>query len=290
MLDLALGSSEGARVLGEAGEAIGLDLAALARRGGQAIFRNALAQPLLAASEVATWAALRQALPTPVLFAGYSLGELAAHGCAGALFAGQLAKLAQRRAALMDASADPSGLVALRGLPVARVIALCEALGAEVAIANGPDHCVVGGLLPVLAALELAARSAGATTVQRLPIGVAAHTSLLAGAVGPFAEALLASGITGPSVTVLAGVDAAAIRDRTAAVAALSLQLARRIEWSRCLASAAEMGVTVFLELGPGNALARMVQEVLPGVRVRSVSEFRTLEGVARWVERAMAG
>jgi [acyl-carrier-protein] S-malonyltransferase len=44
------------------------------------------------------------------------------------------------------------------------------------------------------------------------------------------------------------------------------------------------MGCTVFLELGPGAALARMVAETLPGAEARSVDGFRTVEGVARWV------
>jgi [acyl-carrier-protein] S-malonyltransferase len=44
----------------------------------------------------------------------------------------------------------------------------------------------------------------------------------------------------------------------------------------------------VFLDLGPGSALARMASEALPGAAVRSVVEFRTLDGVARWVGAAL--
>lgn len=285
MLDLALGTTAGADVVRRASGAAGLDLAALARRGGAETLRNAVAQPLLCAVELATWAALRDALPPPRLFAGYSLGELAAHGCAGALGAEDVVALAARRAALMDAAsgAAPGGLVAVRGLPLARAEALARGAGAEVAIVNAPDQLIVGGPDAALRAVARGAEAAGAR-VQRLCVDVPAHTPALASAVGPFAEALAASALRDPAVPVLAGISAEPVRDRAAAIAALSRQLAERVEWGRCLAAAAEMGCTVFLELGPGSALSRMVAEGLPGAEARSADEFRTVEGVARWV------
>jgi [acyl-carrier-protein] S-malonyltransferase len=289
MFDLALGDPRGAAVAARAGAAAGLDPLAVARRAGADLFRNAVAQPLLCAAELATWAALRDAVPPPRVIAGYSLGELAAYGCAGALSTEEVVALAARRAALMDGAAPPgSGLVALRGLALGRAEELASAAGAEIAIANGPDHCVAGGDAAALDRLDERARAAGATTVQRLPVGVPAHTSLLAAAVAPFSAALAASRLGDPAVPVLAGVSGAPVRTRADAIATLSTQLARRIEWARCLLAAAEMGCTVFLELGPGTALARMASETLPGVAARSVSEFRSIDGAARWVEAAL--
>jgi [acyl-carrier-protein] S-malonyltransferase len=112
---------------------------------------------------------------------------------------------------------------------------------------------------------------------------VPAHTPWLAGAVGPFAAALAAAPLRDPAFPVLAGVSGAPVRTRADAVAALSAQLARRLEWARCLQAAAELGCTVLLELGPGAALARIAAEVVPGVEARSVADFRTVTGVARW-------
>jgi [acyl-carrier-protein] S-malonyltransferase len=45
----------------------------------------------------------------------------------------------------------------------------------------------------------------------------------------------------------------------------------------------------VFLELGPGSALTRMVGEALPGAEARSVEDFRTLGGITRWVANRLA-
>jgi [acyl-carrier-protein] S-malonyltransferase len=289
MLELALGSAPGAATVARAAAALGWDPVARVRAGGPALFENAVAQPLVALAELATWAALREGLPGPRLHAGYSLGELAAYGCAGALAPEETVALAAARARVMDAAAPAGGgLVALRGLSLARAEALARAAGAEVAIANGPDHCVVGGDGAALAAIERSAAAAGATTVQRLPVGVPAHTALLAAAVAPFAAALERSALADPPLPVLAGVSGAPVKTRAAAVAALSAQLAHRFEWGRCLAAAGEMGCTVFLELGPGSSLARMAAEAVPHARARSVADFRSLEGVLRWTRAAL--
>jgi [acyl-carrier-protein] S-malonyltransferase len=288
MLDLALASPRGAGVVARGAAVLGSDPTARVREGGPGLFANAEAQPLVCLAELATWEALRDAIPPPRVFAGYSLGELAAYGCAGALAPEDVVGLAVRRAALMDGAApEGSGLVALRGLTLPQAADLARSCGAELAIVNGPDHCVVGGGAAAIAEVERRAAAQGAAAV-RLPVGVPAHTSLLAPAVAPFAEALARSPLGAPSVPVLAGMTGALVKSRADAIAALSGQLAHTIQWERCLAIAAELGCTAFLELGPGSALARMAAEAVPGAAVRSVAEFRTLSGAARWVEAAL--
>jgi [acyl-carrier-protein] S-malonyltransferase len=288
MLELAAASPSGAEVLRRCAGALGWDPLARARAGGAPVFANAVAQPLVCAAELATWAALQAALPAPTLVLGYSLGELAAYGCAGALAPADAVALAVARAAAMDAEAPPgSGLLALRGLGLARAEALAAAAGAQIAIVNGPDHVVAGGAAEALAALEARAPAAGATAV-RIPVCVPAHTDLLRGAVAPFAAALGRSPLAAPAVPVLAGATALPVTTREGAVAALAAAVGTRIEWSRCLAAAAEHGCGVFLELGPGGALARMAADVVPGAAARSVADFRSVEGIARWVAREL--
>ena len=304
MLDLAAATPAGAEVLRRCAAVLGWDPvarapagapeaagipepgSAAAGTGDASLFTNAVAQPLVCAAEVATWAALRVALPAPTLVLGYSLGELAAYACAGALAPEEAVRLAVERAAAMDAVAPAgAGLLALRGLSLPRAEALAAEAGAELAIVNGPDHVVAGGTAAALAALEARAPAAGATAV-RIPVPVPAHTSLLRAAAPPFAAALGRSPLRAPAVPVLAGTTALPVTTRDGAIAALSAAVADRIEWARCVAAAAEHGCTVFLELGPGAALAKMAGELLPHAAVRSVADFRSVAGVARWVER----
>jgi [acyl-carrier-protein] S-malonyltransferase len=238
-------------------------------------------------TELATWAALRGRVAAPLAFAGYSVGELASYACAGALDASELARFAQTRAASMDAAnAKPSGLVALRGLPRAEVKALCAGHAAWIAIANGDDAFVVGGDSTILDELAKRARAHGAQ-ITCLKVGVASHTPHLDSAVGPFRLALEQSTLRAPDIPVIAGIDASWVTSRAKAIATLSTQLAKTIEWARCLETLYERGARVFLELGPGTALARMVREQLPSdAFARSVSEFRTIDGVVAWLRR----
>lgn len=286
MLDLIAGHPAAEEVLTQGADALGTHVREWLAQP-ERIDANAIAQPLLCLTELATWSALRDRVAQPRAFAGYSVGELASYACAGALDAGELARLAQTRARLMDsASSKPGGLIALRGLRRAEVTALCAGRAAWIAIANGDDAFVVGGETDALDAL---AAEAGARRSQTtfLKVGVASHTPLLASAVGPFGATLEASALRAPDVPVVAGVDASWVTSRATAVATLAAQLAAPIEWGRCLGTLCERGCRVFLEMGPGGALSRMVREHLGSdVEARSVGEFRSLGGVVRWLER----
>ena len=256
--------------------------------GAEDRFDNAQAQPLLCAASLAQWQGLRDCVPAPTLIAGYSIGELAAHAIAGSFDAATCLALAAQRARLMDsASPADAGLQAVLGLERHVLQPLCDLHGAHVAIANGHDHFIVGGTHASLQRLADAARAQGAD-IRLLPVRVPAHTPLLAAAVAPFAAALDASPLQAPRLPLLAGIDARPVRDRATAVNTLSLQLAQTIEWAQVMRQAFERGARVFLQLGPGNALARMVAPAYPCCEVRAVEEFQSLEGAAAWVRSAL--
>lgn len=285
MFDLLAGHPRGRDTIAEANAAAGFDMVAYARTSPD-IFRNAVAQPLICVCELAAWAVLAPLLPAPPLIAGYSVGELAAYGCAGSLTPFETVRLAGERAALMDAaSREPAGLVALRGLTRGKLEPLCTRWRVEIAIANGEEHFIVGGLADALTALAAEATQMGASA-QRLPVAVAAHTSLLADAAPGFRQALERSSFANPSIPVLAGVSGSLVNDRESAIDVLSAQLCTTVLWSACMDAAFERGCRVFLELGPGNALARMMRDRFPEIAARSVSEFRHLDAVADWVGR----
>jgi [acyl-carrier-protein] S-malonyltransferase len=251
---------------------------------------NAIAQPLVCAYQLAAWAALRDRLPQPSALAGYSVGELAAYGCAGALPPAQVIRLACDRAQKMDkAFAGDSAMTALRGLKLSDVEALCATFGIEISIINGADRLIVGGALKAVEACEEAALARGAK-VSRLAIHIPSHTRLMRPAVAPFHEQLADAEWQPPLATVMRGTDGARILQPAKARDALSTQLAQTINWAACLDSMNEAGCTVLLELGPGDGLSRMARERLPHIPARSLSEFHTLEGVVGWVSRALEG
>jgi [acyl-carrier-protein] S-malonyltransferase len=252
------------------------------------MFQNRVAQPAIVAATLAMWEALRERVPAPALVAGYSIGELAAYGVAGALPAANAVALAATRAALMDqaAAAHPhQAMAALSGLTVERARALARQAGFDIAIVTGGDSCIAGGLDANLPALEQSVLAAGAR-LQKLPVEIASHTPLMADAVAPFAAALAAALCEPQRCPVLSGIAAIRILGKEEAVDHLSRQLAQTIAWSGCMDAAVEAGVTVALELGPGAALSRMMQAQHPDVACRSASEFRSIEGIVKWLGR----
>lgn len=277
-------------VLEQAAEITGLDLPLeLQRRPDAARFENAFAQPLICAAVLATWQALRNDLPEADLVLGYSVGELAAYGVAGALDTRAVLQLALQRARLMDqASEAGSGLLAILGLDQAIVEQLCTECGAELAAINGPRHIVAGGTIPVLEQLRAAARTAGAKLTRLLDVRVASHTSLLASAVPRFARALRAANMIDPPVPLLAGVDASVVRHSEAGIAALSNALSRPLVWRQCMQTACQSGRRVFLEIGPGRALSRLLCDAYPRAVVRAVEDFPGLRAAADWVHREL--
>ncbi|HEL7752050.1 MULTISPECIES: malonate decarboxylase subunit epsilon [Stenotrophomonas] len=273
-------------VLDATSELLGRDVFAAATADDR--FDNVQAQPLLCAASLAHWQGLREVLPTPTVIAGYSIGELAAHAIAGSIDAATCLALSAQRAHLMDAaSPDDAGLQAVLGVDRIATQRLCDAHGAFIAIASGYDHFIVGGAWRSLHALAEDAQSHGAE-IRPLPVHVPAHTPLLAGAVAPFAAALEAASLQAPRLPLLAGIDARPVRDRATMVHTLSAQLAQTIEWAQVMRQAFERGARVFLQLGPGNALARMIAPAYPCCEVRAVEEFHSLEGAAAWVHSAL--
>ena len=71
------------------------------------LFSDLSGQILCCTQTLAAWAALDAVRPARAVIAGYSIGELAAWGCADALDELSILRLAQRRAAVMDAPPPP---------------------------------------------------------------------------------------------------------------------------------------------------------------------------------------
>jgi [acyl-carrier-protein] S-malonyltransferase len=278
MFDLARSDARAAALL----DACGLDAL-----DPDTLFENRTAQPAVVGATLAMWEALKFRLPAPALVTGYSVGELSAYGVAGALAPQDAIRIAGTRARVMDAAVTSAqALVAIGGLAVDRVRALVEAEGYAIAIVTGHDTCIAGGLEAGLDRLDRSVTSAGGR-LQRLPVGIASHTPLLAAAVAPFAAVLQAADFQPQACPVLSGIGAEPVIGKARAIETLTRQLAETIVWDACMDAAAEAGVTVALELGPGAALARMLQARHPHIACRSVADFRSIDGIVAWVGRA---
>ncbi|MFZ6815489.1 ACP S-malonyltransferase [Undibacterium sp. Rencai35W] len=252
------------------------------------IFANQYAQPLIVTSQMAIWNLLKDRIPAPNLVAGYSIGELSAYGIAGMLDARQIVGLARQRAQLMDACRNPQHaqiMVAVNGVQLRQVRNLIQDRGFEIAIINADDALILGGIADQFTKLETELVAQGAK-VQQLPVHIASHTSCLRNACQPFHEKLQVCDFNIGTCPVISGKDGSQIYGKHAAVTQLSHQLLETIHWHDCMDAFAENGISVALELGPGAALSRMLQARHPQIVCRSVSEFRSVDGIIQWLSR----
>lgn len=247
---------------------------------------NRIAQPLMVAATLAAWHVVQSVLPAPALVAGYSIGELSAYGVAGSLDGREALRIAAARAQAMDAckaGQPPQAMLAVSGLGAAALASLLPAGRAHVAISTGAASFVVAGWADAMPSLEQALRSAGAQ-VTLLPVQVASHTPLMGAAVPSFRALLQASAFDPPRMPVVAGISGELVTAIDAAQRMLSRQVAERIRWDDCMDACVEAGAEIVLELGPGSALTRIFHARHPQIACRSLADFRTVEGLRRWM------
>ena len=246
--------------------------------------RNGNAQTLLTGLALAAWAQLAPLVPPPAAVAGYSVGELAAFSAAGVIDAGAAAALAPQRAEAMDrcAARAPGGLLAVSGLSEQKLEQLRIDAGLELAIRNGNASVVLGGPIAALNDAERMALAAGAQCT-RLRVNVASHTPWMREAAESFSLVLAQVPFHAPRAVLFSNAGDR-IRDAGSARVALAAQIAQTVRWDECMENIMARQVRCVLEVGPGQALARMWNQRHPGVPARACDDFRSAAAVAAWL------
>jgi [acyl-carrier-protein] S-malonyltransferase len=256
-----------------------------------AMYANRAAQILCVTQALAARAVLADIIPVRHIVAGYSVGEVAAWGVAGLLSADQAISLASVRAEIMSrASGAGDGLASVRGLLYDTVARLAHETQAEIAIVNPNDVFVVGGSEAAVRNFCEAALAAGALRAAPIRVGVASHTSRLAAAVAPFRAAIAAHHPANPpaGVVLLSALDGSAVCEAVSGAEDLARQISTSLHWSACLHAAVERGAGLFVELGPGRALAEMAHAAHPDIPARSFDDFRSADGLRSWIRRSL--
>lgn len=250
-----------------------------------ALAANRVAQPLIFGLQMTLWAELQAELPCPVCVAGYSLGEMAACAAAGVFTASEGIGLCRQRAELMDTAAgDACGMAAILGLDATAVATIASAGGVSVAIRNGPRHFVVAGPRAAVAAATATAERQGATRTVLLAVQTPSHTARLQPASERFAALCADYPDARLAFPVVGAIDGIPALTRRAALAALARQISTPLDWLATMTTVIEMQPDAVLEIGPGNALCRLLAEVAPALPARATDDFRSTAGILGWI------
>jgi [acyl-carrier-protein] S-malonyltransferase len=247
---------------------------------------NKFSQPLTIATSIANWTVLKEYLPAPTLFMGYSAGEVSALGCAQDSNLSQIAKLTHIRCKTMeDFSPSRSGLLAIKGINKIDLLELIDNKSIYIAIINAYDHFIVGGSEMELILLEDLMYSRG-TWYKRLNVSVPSHTPLLKSATVQFLSEMNNQSYSNNDLhlPIVQGINGMPSNKFDIAIKSIGNAISQTIYWNQCMQFVIDSGVNVVLELGPGNSLSKLFTEFSPSISARSVSDFRTPEGVRNWL------
>jgi malonyl CoA-acyl carrier protein transacylase len=208
--------------------------------------------------------------PAADMFAGHSLGELAALVAGGALDAPEGLRLAVTRGRLMEeaAEASPGGMLAVLG-GGDEVRELATELQLTVANDNAPGQVVLSGASEAISSARKQLRADGLKAI-RLPVAGAFHSPLMESVVAPFRAALDKVEFRRPRVPVFSSTAAAPFDD---ARAGLLAALTEPVLWRDTLAAMRAAGARAFLESGPGDVLTGLVRRTLTDVEATSLAE-----------------
>jgi malonyl CoA-acyl carrier protein transacylase len=203
----------------------------------------------------------------PSWLAGHSLGEYNALLAAGTFDFLTGLRLVQKRGELMS-QARNGGMGAVIGLDagaVAKVIQDNALTTLDVANFNTPVQTVVSGPVEDIKRAGDFFDKAGAQLYMPLQVSAAFHSRYMADASKAFADFLAPMTFVAPRIPVVANVTAQPYPATNASEAVKSMlvnQITHSVQWTQSVRFLMTQGVTQFTEVGPGNVLTRMVQQI----------------------------
>ena len=276
--DLADNFSVAKQAFAEANDAVGFDLAKLCFEGPEDDLKlTANTQPAILAVSVAALRVLQAETGLrPAFAAGHSLGEYSALVCSGALsFADALRTVRQRGSFMQEAVPVGTGaMAAMLGIERGELEAICaDAAQGEVvspANFNSPGQIVIAGHAGAVArAIELA-KERGFRKAMPLPVSAPFHCALMKPAAERLSGVLAGIAINDPTVPVISNVEATANREGSRIRALLVEQVCAPVRWEESVQAMAGLGVTRFIEIGPGKVLSGLVKRIVKDVDVAS--------------------
>ncbi len=203
----------------------------------------------------------------PTHVAGHSLGEYNALLAAGTFDFLTGLKLVKKRGELMSLARN-GGMGAVIGLDantIRKVINDAGLSSLDVANFNTPSQTVVSGPVEDVKRAGPAFERAGAQMFIPLQVSAAFHSRYMADAAKAFADFLAPLSFAVPKIPVVANATAQTYPTDGASESTKSLlakQITSSVQWTQSVRFLIDQGVAQFSEMGPGNVLTRMVQQI----------------------------
>lgn len=211
--------------------------------------------------------------------AGLSLGEYSALVCSGVLDFDKAVPLVNKRAEFMVNSLPEGsyGMMAVIGLSEQKIRDIVEEVKQygylEVANYNCPGQIVVSGELSAINMGENLFKAGGALRCVKLPINSPFHTSLLKEASDKFKVELDNTHFNNSfNIPVISNVTAEEMDIHEMRIL-LSRQIMSSVLWEKSVHRMIEMGVNIFVEIGPGRSLSGFIKKIDKKITVLNIED-----------------
>lgn len=263
-----------------ASKATGIDVADLCFNSNDNLNITEYTQIALLTTEVAILQVIRNLGIKPDYCAGLSLGEYGALAAADVMSNEDLFKVIRKRGLYMQEAYPIGGaMMAVLGLDADIIREALATVDGIVSIAN--DNCpgqivITGEEKAVTAAGEVLAGK-GAKRCIPLKVSGPFHSSLLSGAGKQLAEVLKDIEISDPTVPYISNVNADVVSDKKNIKELLAKQVSSPVRFRESIMKLEELGVTTFVEIGPGKTLAGFVKKTNKELTVINVEKIEDL-------------
>ena len=279
--DIAAAVPEAMEIYRVGSEASGLDLVKLCFDTPlEQMVDTEVQQPALVATSLAINEAIRARGIHPDFVVGHSVGEFAALGAAEAMSVHEAIKLVRERGLAMSAAARerPGSMAAILGLADEVVESLCRKIvGVWPANYNCPGQIVVSGESPAVDECCDEAEREGARRAVKLKVSGAFHSPLVARAADRLKPAIERINFGEPRAAFMSTVTAK-LEDAQRLRTLLVDQLTAPVRFTQAARELIGLGVTVFVEVGPGNVLSGLLKRIDRSVKAVSVNSLESLE------------
>lgn len=282
--DLYESSESAKKVFDTADSVLGKSITSMCFEGPEdALKQTVNTQPSIVTMSIAALEALRSECDvTPSYVAGHSLGEYCAMYSAGVMSLENTLKSIQKRADLMNASANGGAMSAvLNSTEEALKESLKEASSVgyvDVANYNSPAQVVItGDEAAVKKAGELLLEK-GARRVVPLPVSGAFHSKFMEPAGKEFEKFVSDLELNDAAIPVITNVDAEPTISSGDFREKMPKQIYSSVHWTQTIEKMASEGVEIFVEIGPGKVLAGLNKKIAPEAKVFNIFDKASLD------------
>lgn len=243
------------------------------------------AQPaLLTVSSMITERLIRAGI-RPDYTAGHSLGEYSALVTSNVLDFPTAVKIVHKRGLFMN-TAFPAGegtMAAILGMESDELEKVTNEVTdttgvVQLANLNCPGQIVISGTKAGVEQACLVAKERGAKRAIPLDVSGPFHSELMRSASQDLAKELSSSFLLDAKVPVVSNVTAKAETNATQIQDLLVRQLYSPVLWEQSVREMIDLGVTVFIEIGPGKVLSGLVKKIDRSVKTLPVYDLESFE------------